>query len=113
MKEKEEIFKILKPNKMSNPKFNSDKKIAENWKTIEEMEKAAAKQTGDPEARFNAGTFFFGGGRHLMIPIKYRGKKGKKGQETFTKSYKDLMTFAVYCPFTGKPLYEEYKPEEK
>ncbi len=91
------------------------KKIEENWTAIEEYEQKAREKTGDPKAGFNASTFFFGGsGRHLMIPIMYRGKKGKKGQETFTSSYKEMMVFAEYCPFTGKPLYEtENQPEIK
>jgi hypothetical protein len=37
----------------------------------------------------------------------YRGKKGKKGQEKFTESYKEMMVYAKFCPFTGKPLYED------
>jgi len=83
-------------------------KILENWKAIEEIERKAQEQTGDPQAGFNAGTFWFNSeGRHLMIPIMYRNKKGKKGQEQFTQSYKDLMVYAKFCPFTGKPLYEE------
>lgn len=83
------------------------KKIEENWKAIEDFEQKIREKTGDPKAGFNASTFFFGGsGRLLMIPIMYRGKKGKKGQETFTSSYKEMMVFAEYCPFTGKPLYE-------
>lgn len=85
-----------------------DSKILKNWKAIEDAEKAAREQTGDPKAGFNASTFWFNGdGRHLMIPIMYRGKKGKKGQEEFTQSYKELMIYAKFCPFTGKPLYED------
>lgn len=83
-------------------------KIKENWKTIEETETKVREKTGDPEAGFNASTFWFGEeGRHLMIPCMYRGKKGKKGQETFTQSYKEMMIYATFCPFTGKPLYED------
>ena len=37
----------------------------------------------------------------------YRGKKGKKGQEEFANSYKELMVYATFCPFTGAPLYED------
>ena len=85
-----------------------DKKILENWKEIEAVEFKVREKTGDPEAGFNASSFFFGAeGRHLMIPCMYRGKKGKKGQETFTESYKEIMIFAKFCPFTGKPLYED------
>ena len=83
-------------------------KITENWKAIEEIEQEVRERTGDPEAGFNASSFFFGAsGRHLAIPCLYRGKKGKKGQETFTNSYKEMMVYAKYCPFTGKPLYED------
>ena len=89
----------------------SDKKsikIEKNWDKIKEVEAEAREKTGDPKAGFNASTYFFGGdGRHLLLPIMYRGKKGKKGSETFTKSYKEMMIHATFCPFTGKPLYED------
>ena len=83
-------------------------KIPENWKAIEELEALVKEKKGDPEARFNAGTYWLGSaeGRHFMIPIKYRTKRGKKGQEVFTKSYKELNVYAKFCPFTGKPLYD-------
>lgn len=83
-------------------------KIEENWKAIEDAEKAVQEKTGDPEAGFNASTFWLGNGcKPLMIPCQYRKKKGKKGQETFTQSHKEIMVTAEYCPFTGKPLYKE------
>lgn len=83
-----------------------EKKILENWKAIEQKVK---EKTGDSEAGFNAGTFWFGAkeGRHLMIPCMYRKKVGKKDSETFSKSYKEMMAYATFCPFTGKPLYED------
>lgn len=85
------------------------KKILDNWKHIEELEQKVKEKTGDPKAGFNASTFWIGSeeGRHLMFPIMYRGKKGKKGQETFTQSYKEMMVYAEFCPFSGLPLYEE------
>jgi len=85
------------------------KKILENWKAIQEIEKQVQEQTGDPKASFNASTFFVGSseGKHLMIPCMYRSKKGKAGQETFTQSYKEMNVFAKFCPFSGKPLYED------
>lgn len=83
-------------------------KIEENWKGIEEIEKQVQEKTGDPEAKFNANSFFFGEtGRALLIPVKYRSKKGKKGSEDFTTSYKEMMVVAEFCPFTGKPLYKD------
>ena len=83
------------------------KKIPENWEAIESAEKLCQERTGDPEAGFSPNKFWFGGdGRHLLIPIKYRGKIGKKGQERFTKSYKELDLYVKFCPFTGKPLYD-------
>lgn len=86
-----------------------NKKIVENWKAIEDIEVKVREKTNDPEAGFNASTFFLGSeeGRHIMIPCLYRKKKGKKGQEVFTKSYTEMMVYIKYCPFTGKPLYEE------
>lgn len=83
-------------------------KILENWKGIEETERLIREQTGDPEAGFNAGSYWLSGdGRHLGISAKYRGKKGKKGQEDFTQSYKEILVYAKFCPFTGKPLYDD------
>ena len=85
-----------------------ENKISENWKAIEEIEETVRVKTGDPKAGFNASSFWLGGtGRHLMIACLYRSKKGKKGQETFTTSYKEMMVYANFCPFTGKPLYED------
>jgi hypothetical protein len=85
-----------------------EEKILENWEAIEQIEKRVQEKTDDPKAGFNAGIFFLSGaGRHLMIPCKYRGKKGKKGQEEFTSSYKEVMIYAKFCPFTGKPLYKD------
>ena len=85
-----------------------ESKILENWQAIEDAEKSAREQTGDPEAGFNASTFWLSGnGRHLMIPIMYRSKKGKKDNQQFTTSYKELMIYAKFCPFTGKPLYQD------
>jgi len=84
------------------------KRISENWEEIEKIEEEIRVQTGDPKAGFNASTFWVGGdgGRHLMIPCMYRKKKGKKGEESFTQSYHELMVYAKFCPFSGKPLYE-------
>jgi len=85
-----------------------ENKILENWSKIEEVEKLVKEKTGDPKAGFNASSYWLrGDGRHLMIPCLYRGKKGKKGQETFTESYKEIMIYAKFCPFTGLPLYED------
>jgi hypothetical protein len=87
-------------------------KILENWETIEKIEKQVREKTNDPKAGFNASSFYLGGdGRHLMIPCLYRGKKGKKGQETFTNSYKEMMVFAEFCPFSGLPLYKDTENE--
>lgn len=85
------------------------KKIIENWEAINETERLVQEKTGDPKAGFNASSFFLGSqeGRHLMIPCMYRGLKGKKGQEEFTQSYKEMMVYAKFCPFTGKPLYDD------
>lgn len=83
-------------------------KITENWDAIEATEKLVQERTGDPQAGFNASTFFFGGlGRALMIPCMYRKQKGKKGFEEFTEKYFDIGVQAKFCPFTGKPLYKE------
>ncbi|WP_445720961.1 hypothetical protein [Flavobacterium sp.] len=46
---------------------------------------------------------FHGSAQNLMIPCMYRTKK----RENFSKSYKEMMIYAKFCPFTGKPLYED------
>jgi hypothetical protein len=60
-----------------------------------------------------AGTYWLSDdGRHLGIVAKYRGKKGKKNEETFTTSYKEILVYAKFCPFTGLPLYETEQEDE-
>lgn len=87
--------------------------IAENWNAIREIEAAVAEQTKDPKAGFNAGTVFFGVEKqYLMLNCKYRALKGPKNNQTFTNSYKDMGVFAEFCPFTGKPLYEDDESTE-
>lgn len=91
-----------------------EEKILENWAEIENIEKIVQEKTGDPKAGFNASSFWLAtGGRHLMIPCMFRGKKGKKGQEEFTSSYKEMMIYAKFCPFTGKPLYKDSEENHK
>lgn len=85
-----------------------ENRIEENWQKIESIESRVREKTGDPKAGFNASIFWFGNeGRHLGIPCMYRSKKGKKGQEEFSKSYKEMLVYAKFCPFSGKPLYED------
>jgi hypothetical protein len=84
-------------------------KIQENWQEIEKIEQLVAEKTGDPSARFNASTFFLSGERHLMIPCMYRKKKGS----SFSQSFKEMMVVAKFCPFTGKPLYEDSITQNK
>jgi hypothetical protein len=95
---------------MKNDKKRPTVKIQDNWSKIEEFERMVREQTGDPNARFNAHLFFIKGtGRHLFIPCKYR--KTKKNGE-FTDKYFDIDVFVEFCPFTGKPLYQENSLEE-
>lgn len=85
-------------------------KIEENWKSIFDAEKKCKEKTGDPLAGFNADSFFLGKqGKVLMIRLKYRKKYKRKGEDVFSKNYSDMMIIADFCPFTGKPLYEEDK----
>jgi len=88
---------------MSNDK-NISVKIPENWKRIEEIEKLIQQKTNDPKAGFNAGLYWLGKeGRNILIPCKYRKPK-KDG--SFTDKYYEIDIMIEYCPFTGKPLYE-------
>ena len=90
---------------MNNDKKRPVVKIPENWVRIEEFEQLVQKQTGDPQARFNANLFFWGNeGRALLLSCKYR--KTKKNGD-FTDKYFEVDVLAEYCPFTGKPLYQE------
>jgi hypothetical protein len=89
-----------------------ENKILENWAEIENIEKRVQEKTDDPKAGFNASTFWLTSeGRHLMIPCMYRTKKKKNGKEEFTSSYKEMMVYAKFCPFTGKPLYKDSENE--
>jgi hypothetical protein len=95
---------------MNNNRTRPTEKIPENWSKIQEFEELIKKQTGDPLAGFNAHLFFIKGtGRHLLIPCKYR--KTKKNGE-FTDKYFDIDVLVEFCPFTGKPLYQENSLEE-
>lgn len=98
---------------MDSTKFDFSKPILENFKKIEEYEKMVAEQSGDPEAKFNASSFFIGANhRPLALKVDYRGKvRIKGGGFQFTKSYKEMLVYATFCPFTGKPLYEEKQGE--
>lgn len=87
--------------------------IKENWSEIERVEELVREQKEDPKAGFNANLFFFGGVRQLLIPVKYRGMKGKKDNRVFTDSYKEISIAAKYCPFSGKPLYNEKNTEDE
>lgn len=88
--------------------MSNKNKIIENWVGIEKVEDLARKQTNDPEAGFNATTYWFDDdGRHLMIPCMYRPLKGKKDQKVFAQKHKEIMISVNFCPFTGKPLYED------
>lgn len=86
--------------------------IKENWEAIEKAEEKMKEQTGDPEAAFNPNLFFLDGIKKLVISGKYR-KKNKRSADGFTKSYSEISTIAKFCPFTGKPLYEESNDEIK
>jgi len=93
--------------------MNLGNKITENWKEIERIEQQVKDITEDPEAGFNADLFWFGGDSpHLIIACKHRTKK-KDG--TYSKSYKQVMVTVKFCPFTGKPLYQQLQdePEKK
>lgn len=92
--------------------FDFKKPIKENWNAIEDVINRARERTGDPEAGFNPDFFyFFLNHRPLDLKLKFRKKK-KSGNE-FTKKYYHLVIRATHCPFTGLPLYEEIKEEEK
>jgi hypothetical protein len=79
------------------------KKIVENWTAIEEVEQTIREQTGDPEAGFNVGGHGVEG-NGLALRAMYRGTGEGEG---FINGYRDLLIYAKFCPFTGKPLYEE------
>jgi len=72
-----------------------ESKIKVNWNKIEEIEKLVQEKTGDPEAGFNASSFFFGAdGRHLMIPCMYRGKIARISTSLF---FTIVSTFAPFA----------------
>jgi hypothetical protein len=76
-------------------------KIAENWAAIEEIEAAIKKETGDAEAGFNVG----GHGepeRGLAMRAMFEA-----ATPDGVKGYKDLIIYATFCPFTGRPLFKD------
>lgn len=82
--------------------------IKENWQFIEQVEDKVKEQTGDPQAGFNAGIFFFGSkDRQMMINAKYRKTLKRKTGDIFSENYSEIGVYIEYCPFSGKPLYEQ------
>ena len=45
----------------------------------------------------------------------YDQRNGRRGAvpSPFTSSYKEMMIYAQFCPFTGKPLYQATDEAEK
>ena len=102
---KPDVFQMTyEPEIQESNNKQSSLKIQENWEQIEKIEKIVQEKTGDLGAGFNANLYFFGEeGRHILIPCKYRKPK-KDG--SFTDKYFEMDIMIHYCPFTGKPLYE-------
>ena len=82
------------------------KRIEENWDLIKEAEKTVQKQYEDPAAGFNADMFVLGE-KPLFLPIAYRASKKVKGERKYSQAYKICYVEAKFCPFSGKPLYED------
>lgn len=79
------------------------KRIEENWEAINEIEKQIQEQTGDPKAGFRKLFSLTSGIYNIVIPIIYR-KPTKTG---FTQKTHEQNVMVRFCPFTGKPLYQE------
>ena len=78
--------------------------INENWDTIRKVEAEMQKRTGDSEARINADLLVLSDENiSRYIEVKYRKKIGAN----FSTKYKTIPIKINYCPFTGKPLYDD------
>lgn len=86
--------------------METSKRIEENWEFIREAEKAVQEKYEDPAAGFNADMFQIGTKR-LFLPISYRAGKTVKGERRYSHAYKICYVEAKFCPFSGKPLYED------
>lgn len=85
------------------------KEIKENWAAIELAERKVKEMTKDDEAGFNVDTFFLGGdGRRVLgLPCLYRTIIKRKTGNVFSQTYKNVLVYAKFCPFTGLPLYTD------
>jgi len=84
------------------------RKILENWKAIEEKEKQINKERKFVSGGFSGKVFpEISKELVLVIPFLYKVNKSKNAP------YKAIEILAEFCPFTGKPLYEEIPDEEK
>ena len=86
--------------------METSKRIEENWYWIREEEKCVQDINKDPEAGFNADMFQIGEKR-LFLPISFRTSKVVKGVRRYSHAYKICYVEAKFCPFSGKPLYED------
>lgn len=100
-----------KLNEPANPANDFDLKnpIEENWKDILRVEERFKNETGDEMAKFNYSIMALGAKRAVWLPMGFTKDNGRGGR---TKKVYEQMIICHYCPFTGKPLYEEKENHE-
>jgi len=69
-------------------------KIQENWKMINDAEKAVQEQTGDPKAGF-VGSSFSMEGLYLAIPCIHSHKTVEKGGRKLTTGAKQTLNLTL------------------
>lgn len=80
--------------------------IPENWEELEVLHYGAIEKFG-PEAGFDSGWFHLSEEHTLKIAVGegFEYRKGRKDMKV--KHWKSRYLLAKFCPFTGRPLYEE------
>lgn len=79
------------------------RKIIQNWLAIEKKEIQLQKETKDPDGGF-LGTKIPEISEELLLVIPFTYKPNPKDE---IKKFQAAL--AEFCPFTGRPLYEEYE----
>lgn len=91
-------------------KFNPRKPIKQNWSEIFAQEQRLKEETKDPQAGFEKVLIYGTGGKQgVGIPMVYR-KKFNNGD--FYQVSEKIYATILYCPFTGRQLYEELYQEK-
>lgn len=82
------------------------KVIKENWEAIDALKEKLKEHTGDENGHFSGGFGFSNDGMFRTLMVKFHYTKEKANGSRTQKTY-DTQVLCKFCPFTGKPLYQE------